>query len=132
MTDNVNKNRIMYKITVMDTFSSAHRLKNYRGKCENLHGHNWKVEVTLSGRALDKSGILFDFTVLKKILKNIIFRLDHANLNEISYFKKFNPTSENIAKYIFDKLQLQVTRFKLEIAEVAVWESDTSKAVYEK
>jgi 6-pyruvoyltetrahydropterin/6-carboxytetrahydropterin synthase len=117
----------MYKIKVESDFSSAHNLRGYRGKCEELHGHNWKVEVLLCASRLDKSGMLEDFKVLKMQLNRILDTLDHKYLNDIAYFSKVNPTSENIAKYIFDRLKTQNPKLKA----VTVWESDDSCATYE-
>ena len=116
----------MYEIKIQSDFSAAHNLRNYRGKCENLHGHNWKVEVKLSSRKLDKIGMVMDFTKLKEITKDIISDLDHKYLNEIAYFKKINPTSENIAKFIYGK----IGKRNKNIAAVSVWENDTSCATY--
>ncbi|MCD6220945.1 6-carboxytetrahydropterin synthase QueD, partial [bacterium] len=95
----------MYEIKIIDEFSAAHRLKNYKGKCENLHGHNWKVEVVISGEFLDKTGLLLDFGILKEKLNFVLKKLDHKNLNRISFFYRTNPTSENIAYYIFIKMK---------------------------
>ena len=82
-----------YEISVESHFSAAHRLRGYKGKCENIHGHNWKVEITFSGQKLDKTGMLMDFTDAKKYLKVIMERLDHKDLNLLPSFKKINPTS---------------------------------------
>ena len=115
----------MYKIKVELGFSSAHNLRGYKGKCEELHGHNWKVEVEVGSKKLDKTGMVMDFTYLKDKLKKVLEPMDHKYLNKIPYFKKVNPTSENIAKYIFDKLStsLSVGNLKgLNILEVTVWE----------
>jgi 6-pyruvoyltetrahydropterin/6-carboxytetrahydropterin synthase len=90
----------MYSIRVDGHFSSAHNLRGYKGKCEELHGHNWRVEVVAASDKLDKLGVVMDFTVIKTHLHEVIEKLDHKYLNEIPYFLKFNPTSENIAKYI--------------------------------
>src|SRR3989338_1026688 len=107
-----------YSIKVEADFSSAHNLREYRGKCEALHGHNWKVEVAASGEKLDKAGMLLDFRYLKMQLNKLLDKLDHKYLNKIPYFKKLNPTSENIAKYIYDTLKPKVPNIK----SVTVWE----------
>lgn len=117
-----------YSIKIEDNFSSAHNLRGYKGKCEELHGHNWKVEVVLASAKLDKIGLVMDFTELKKQLSKVLEKLDHKYLNNIPYFKKNNPTSENIAKYIYDSLKLQVRILK----SVTVWESEKSSATYYK
>lgn len=116
----------MYSLKVESYFSSAHNLRGYKGKCEELHGHNWKVEVTVAKRKLDKLGMVLDFKYLKKELDNILERLDHRYLNDLPYFKKVNPTSENIASYIYRNLKGIIA----EIQSVTVWESDNSSACY--
>ncbi len=116
----------MYEVTIRSNFSSAHRLREYKGKCENLHGHNWAVEAAVSSKTLDEHGLLIDFGRLKEKLRGILDGLDHTNLNELPPFDKENPTSENIAKFIFDKLKGSGIRAQ----RVSVWESDTSCATY--
>lgn len=122
----------MFEIEVELSFSAAHYLRNYQGKCETLHGHNWQVKATIEGRRLEKGGMLLDFGELKKKLKEVLEKLDHRNLNEIAYFKKVNPTSENIAKFIFDKLsqRLKATATGYRLSKITVWETDTSSASY--
>ena len=117
----------MYKIKVESTFSSAHNLRGYHGKCEALHGHNWKVEVSVAGDKLDKAGMVLDFKLLKKKLNEILEKLDHRYLNDIAYFKKINPTSENISEYIFQNIHRQIPQ----VCAVTVWENNTSCATYE-
>ena len=116
----------MYKIEVFSDFSSAHKVRGYKGKCENIHGHNWKVGVELSSDKLNEIGIVADFRDVKKRLEDILQRLDHKDLNSLPYFKKVNPTSENIAKFIFDELKKK----KLPASSVSVWEADDAKATY--
>ena len=118
----------MFEIRVSSEFSSAHSLRGYRGKCEELHGHNWKIEVSVSAKELNKSGMVMDFKELRSRLNNVIAKLDHKHLNELSYFKKVNPTSENIAKYIFN--ELAVGKLAYTIDKVTVWESENSCASY--
>ncbi len=118
----------MYNIKVEGNFSSAHNLKGYKGKCEELHGHNWRVEAVVSAALLDKSGMAMDFKALKKQLNACLERLDHKYLNRTPYFKKINPTSENIAKYIYDTLKKRIRN----ISAVTVWENNTSCATYER
>ena len=118
----------MYKIQVEGNFSSAHNLRGYKGKCEELHGHNWKVEIVAAKVSLDKAGLLLDFHYLKKKLKAVLERLDHKYLNKIPYFKKVNPTSENIARYIYEQLKSGVPA----LSSVTVWESANSSATYEE
>ena len=119
---------MLYSIKVEAGFSSAHNLRGYKGKCEDLHGHNWKVETVVSSRKLDKIGMVLDFKFLKAELNNILEELDHKYLNNIPYFKKTNPTSENISRYIYKKLKAR----NLDIESVTVWENDTSCATYEE
>ena len=118
----------MFEIEVELSFSSAHYLRGYKGKCESLHGHNWRVKATVSGKELNREGLLLDFKELKERLRKVLEELDHKNLNEISYFKRVNPTSENIAKFIFDKLKREIIKGKLK--KITVWESDNSLASY--
>lgn len=116
----------MYTARIINEFSGAHNLRGYEGKCENLHGHNWKVEVEVTKTELDKIGMVEDFKNMKKILGELIDKLDHKYLNDLSYFKKHNPTSENIAKYIYDALSKNMSG----LGKVTVWESDSSSASY--
>ncbi len=116
----------MFEVRVETNFSSAHHLLNYKGKCENIHGHNWKVEVTLKGNTLDTSGILVDFKVLKKKVNEIIDYLDHKDINEIAEFKGISPSSENIAKYIYFKVKEEFNN----VFKVSVYETPTSCATY--
>jgi 6-pyruvoyltetrahydropterin/6-carboxytetrahydropterin synthase len=116
----------VYKLQVEADFSSAHNLRGYKGKCEELHGHNWKVELTVGSKDLDKTGMVLDFKFLKASLNKILDKLDHKYLNEIDYFKEVNPTSENIAKYIYDSLKSEVPV----LISITVWESDKARATY--
>ncbi len=116
----------MFEVKVETHFSSAHHLLNYKGKCENLHGHNWKVEVSARGENLDKSNILVDFKVLKKIVSETVDYLDHKDLNEIPEFQGESPSSEFIAKFIYKKIKEHL----VEISRVDVWETPTSRASY--
>jgi len=116
----------MYSIKIETDFSAAHNLRGYKGKCEELHGHNWKVEAEVSKDKLDKIGMALDFKYLKIKLEKVLNTLDHKYLNNIPYFKKANPTSENIAKYIYDRLKKQ----GLKVKSITVWESENSQATY--
>jgi 6-pyruvoyltetrahydropterin/6-carboxytetrahydropterin synthase len=118
----------VYKVKVEANFSSAHNLRGYKGKCEELHGHNWKVEAVAGNSRLDKIGFVLDFKCMKKILNRLLDELDHKYLNKLAYFKKINPTSENIAKYIYDKLKPEIP----ELISVTVWENPASCAIYEE
>lgn len=121
----------MYKLRVKSEFSAAHNLREYRGKCEALHGHNWKVEAGLVARDVGRNGLAMDFHVIKKALKKILGELDHAYLNELPYFKKHNPTSENLARYIYEKLRIKLRTADCGLREVTVWESDNCSATYD-
>lgn len=116
----------MYTVKVEANFSSAHNLRRYRGKCEELHGHNWKVEAVVRADKLDKAGMVMDFKYLKKKLNSILDKFDHKYLNDTAYFKKVNPTSENIAGFIYGNLKKEVPG----LDSVTVWENDTSAATY--
>lgn len=122
----------MFTITVKTEFNAAHHLREYKGKCEALHGHNWAVELSVCANTLNKSGMAVDFTVLKKELNSLLEGIDHKYLNELKYFKKINPTSENIAKYIYDNMKRNCGKYKVKIKNVSVWETPTSCATYEE
>jgi len=120
---------MQYKIIVEASFSAAHQLRGYKGKCENLHGHNWKIQAVFSKNKLNETGLVLDFNEAKKFLEKILNGLDHKNLNQISFFKKNNPTSELIAKFIFDKLK-RLAGNKADLEKVCVWETPASCASY--
>lgn len=122
----------MFEISVLSDFSSAHNLRGYRGKCEELHGHNWQIEISLGCRKLDKIGMVEDFKVVKEKLKKVLSALDHKYLNDLPYFKKHNPTSENIAKYIFDKMEMSLYGSGKKMIFVKVWETANSSATYRR
>lgn len=122
----------MYELKIIEWFSAGHFLRQYRGKCENLHGHNWKVEVIVSGKNLGQADMLIDFSELKKILQQVLQQLDHRLLNEVKPFDRINPTAENIAAYIFNQLikNKKYFRRRVRLKEVRVWENETCCAVY--
>lgn len=120
----------MFEISVRMDFSAAHNLRGYQGKCEALHGHNWKVEVALGSAVVDKVGMVEDFTVIREKLKDVLSLLDHKYLNSLTYFKKINPTSENIAKLIYGKMKERMKALSLKVVSVKVWETDNCCAVY--
>jgi 6-pyruvoyltetrahydropterin/6-carboxytetrahydropterin synthase len=123
----------MYEVTVEAGFSSGHYLRNYHGKCENPHGHNYKVRVTLAGAALDSSGLLLDFKLLKQVLKPAIDRIDHQMLNDLEPFIELNPSAENLAKYFFDQTNGQLsgmTDGRVRVKDCTIWETDTTTATY--
>jgi 6-pyruvoyltetrahydropterin/6-carboxytetrahydropterin synthase len=120
----------MYEITVHSHFSGAHRLRYLHGKCEGLHGHNWKVEVSVVSNRLGKEGVVIDFGILKQKLEKALKPLDHTFLNDLPYFSEIEPSSENIAKYIFNKLKNELKGHQGMLKKVIAWESETSSAAY--
>jgi len=120
----------MYEIKVIGEFSSAHKLKSYKGKCENLHGHNWKVELIVAGEILNSIGLLIDFQILKKKLNIVLKNLDHKNLNLIPFFRDKNPSSENIAFFIYKKMEQILKGYPLKVKKVTVWENEKQCASY--
>ena len=115
----------MFEVNVKLKFSAAHRVEDYPGNCERLHGHNWVVEVSSSSENLDKLGMVVDFRTLKEKGKKVISLLDHQYLNEVPPFNQINPTAENIAKFIFDEVSREI-----ELTSVTVYESEETKATY--
>ncbi len=123
----------MFEVSVEETFAAGHALRNYRGKCENVHGHNYRVQVTFSGPELDSIGLLVDFVEVKKLMGTVVDRLDHQFLNDLPPFDVLNPSAENIAKYFYDEIGSglgQGTAVKL--GQVRIWETDTSCATYRR
>jgi 6-pyruvoyltetrahydropterin/6-carboxytetrahydropterin synthase len=122
----------MYEVSVDETFAAAHNLRGYKGKCENLHGHNYKVRVTLAGKEVDSVGLLYDFVHLKQVIQSVIRSLDHKYLNELSPFDVLNPSAENIARYIYDQTakQLHQAPNGAGVSSITVWESDVTAATY--
>lgn len=120
----------MYELAIETTFSAAHQLRGYGGKCEKLHGHNWRVIVYVTAEKLNEIGLAIDFTELKKITEEIIAPLDHTCLNEVFPFTEINPSSENIAKWIYDNLAKRLAGKDVQVSMVTVWESETASATY--
>jgi len=120
----------MYELKIITEFSAAHNLRNFRGKCEALHGHNWKVEVVLSGKNLDDSGVVLDFAEVKSATNEIISEIDHRYLNDLPFFVENNPSSENIARYIFHGLKEKIDNDRVRIRRVTAWESQDACASY--
>jgi 6-pyruvoyltetrahydropterin/6-carboxytetrahydropterin synthase len=123
----------MYEVTVEADFSSGHYLRNYKGKCENPHGHNYKVQVTLAGKELDAAGLLLDFKLLKQVLRPVIDRIDHRMLNDLEPFIELNPSAETMAKYFYDQTNEQLgamTQGRVRVKDATIWETDTTKATY--
>jgi 6-pyruvoyltetrahydropterin/6-carboxytetrahydropterin synthase len=123
----------MFEVTVQDHFSSGHYLRDYYGKCENPHGHNYRVVVTLIGEQLEPNGLLLDFKLLKRILQPTIQYLDHNMINDLEPFTSLNPSAENLAKYFFDRAAsqlLEMTAGRVRVKDCVIWETDTSFARY--
>jgi 6-pyruvoyltetrahydropterin/6-carboxytetrahydropterin synthase len=123
----------MFEVTVEDSFAAGHYLRNYKGKCEKPHGHNYKIRVTLTGHDLDKAGLLLDFKDLREVMKHVIERLDHQMINDIEPFIELNPSAENLAKYFYEQAseRLQrVTSGRVRVRNVTVFETDTTTATY--
>ena len=122
----------MFEISVDENFAAGHYLRGYKGKCENQHGHNYRVRVTMEGRELDSTGLLYDFVHLKQVIQTVIRTLDHKNLNDFAPFDKLNPSAENIAKYIYDETAKQMRKSPngAVISEITVWETNTSAATF--
>ncbi len=120
----------MYELMVESKFAAAHQLRGYKGKCENLHGHNWRVTVAVTAERLNEQGLAIDFLDFKKSLRDVLDQLEHTFLNDIFPFTQINPSSENLAKWIYDTLAKKMNDDNVEVASVTVWESDTASASY--
>lgn len=123
----------MFEITVANHIDSAHSLRGYQGKCANIHGHTWRVEVTLKGENLNGIGLLVDFSEVKKIVREVTEAFDHKLINDIEPFDRVNPSSENLARYVYDEIKKRLSSYEgVSIVRVLVSESrDTSAAYYE-
>lgn len=119
----------MYELMVTGRFAAAHSLRNFKGRCEALHGHNWKVEVVVSGSRLDEAGLLMDFGELKKLMNAALDELDHKHLNEVPPFDAENPSSELIARHLYGRIAQGLPEH-VRMARVSAWESDDSRATY--
>ena len=122
----------MFQVTVDETFSSGHALRGYKGKCENVHGHNYKVRVTLEGPQLDSVGLLYDFTHLKRVIREIVGGVDHKFLNDMAPFDIINPSAENLAKYFYEETTRQMNAMPegARVTSITIWETDTTSATY--
>ena len=123
----------MFEITVEESFAAGHYLREYKGKCENPHGHNYRVRVKLAGQELDKAGLLVDFKDLKELMKPVIERLDHQMMNDLTPFTTVNPSAENLAKHFYEETAAKlksVTNGRVRVKEVTVWETDSTTATY--
>jgi len=120
----------MFELKIVNHFAAAHQLTMVAKKCENLHGHNWKVEVYVKGERLNKAGVLVDFGIVKGHVKAIMKRLDHKFLNELEFFSHGNPSSENIARYIAHSLAEEMQIPGVRVSRVTAWESEDASATY--
>ena len=120
----------MYYLSIKTHFAAAHRLINYQGDCENLHGHNWNVEVTVATRELDAAGLGIDFKILKRHTRELLGELDHKYLNDLEPFLAVSPSSEHIARFLFERLSSQLDNDNVRVERVAVWESEFACATY--
>jgi len=120
----------MYELILQEAFAAAHRLPASGGKCASLHGHNWKIEVTVRGEELGENGILVDFKDIKDATARVVQGLDHQFLNELEPFEKANPSSENIAHHIYDGLSKALNTRGVKVSRVTAWESETACATY--
>ncbi len=118
----------MFEIIVRDHIASAHQLHGYDGPCKHLHGHTWNIEVVMIGDKLDEVGLLTDFKIVKKKLKDILMPIDHVCLNDLPAFKDTNPSTENLARHIY--CELNKVSAPLKLKHVQVWESDTASIIY--
>jgi 6-pyruvoyltetrahydropterin/6-carboxytetrahydropterin synthase len=123
----------MFEVTIEETFAAGHALRNYKGKCENVHGHNYRCQVSLAGETLDEIGLLVDFVELKKAVHAVIDRMDHQWLNDLPPFDKLNPSAENMARFIYDEVEAALpARSGVGIQFVRLWETDTCSATYRR
>jgi 6-pyruvoyltetrahydropterin/6-carboxytetrahydropterin synthase len=120
----------MYEVTIIKSFSAAHLLAQIGGKCEELHGHNFKVEVTVAAPDLNESGLMIDFRDVKKWLDSILEDLDHRTLNDLPEFTDKNPSAENVAQYIARRLEPLVQQAQVKVARVKIWESENAAVTY--
>jgi len=121
----------MFEVTIEETFAAGHALRNYHGKCENVHGHNYRCQVTVEGEQLDSIGLLVDFVELKRVVHSVLDRLDHQWLNEFPPFDVLNPSAENIARYIYEEVSRGLgPKEATRLAFVKLWETDTASAIY--
>ena len=120
----------MYELKITSQFAAAHQLREIRGGCENLHGHNWKIEVCVQGNTLGNDGLLIDFRVVKGETKRVIDKLDHKFLNELASFENTEPSSENIARHIFESISRNLKIQGVKVSKVTAWESDSACASF--
>lgn len=120
----------MYELVIESKFAAAHQLRNYKGRCENLHGHNWRVTVHVTAEKLNEIGLAMDFADLKRITREQLDQLEHVYLNEVFPFTEINPSSENIARWLYNNLSKKINDDNIMLSMITVWESDTASASY--
>ena len=121
----------MFEVTIEETFAAGHALRNYKGKCENVHGHNYRCQVVVEGAELDDIGLLVDFVELKRVVHGVLDRLDHQWLNEFPPFDKLNPSAENMARYIYEQVSGGLKAPQgVRVGQVRLWETDTASVTY--
>jgi 6-pyruvoyltetrahydropterin/6-carboxytetrahydropterin synthase len=122
----------MFQVSVDETFSSGHALRGYQGKCENVHGHNYKVRIVLEGPSLDSIGLLYDFAHLKRVIREIVAGVDHRFLNDQAPFDVINPSAENLAKFFYEETARRMNAGPqgARLASVTIWETDVTSATY--
>jgi 6-pyruvoyltetrahydropterin/6-carboxytetrahydropterin synthase len=119
----------MFEVSVEETFAAGHALRGYQGKCENVHGHNYRVQLTVEGERLDEIGLLLDFGEVKRLVRAVVARLDHRFLNDLPPFDALNPSAENLAKYFYDEISAQMPK-SARLGQVKIWETDITSATY--
>jgi 6-pyruvoyltetrahydropterin/6-carboxytetrahydropterin synthase len=119
----------MFEVSVEETFAAGHALRGYRGKCENVHGHNYRVQLAIEGPELDPIGLLVDFVEVKKLIHGVINYLDHRFINDLPPFDALNPSAENLAKYFYDEISARLNP-PLRLGQVKIWETDITSATY--
>jgi 6-pyruvoyltetrahydropterin/6-carboxytetrahydropterin synthase len=120
----------LYELKIVTHMAAAHQLREYGGPCEKLHGHNWKIEVYITGAELGEDGLLIDFRRVKEATATFLEKWDHTFLNEVEPFRSVNPSSENIARYIYQSLSRDLNDRKVKVSKVTAWESETACATY--
>lgn len=120
----------MYELRIVTQMAAAHQLREFSGKCEKLHGHNWKIEIYVTGGELGPNGILIDFKLIKEAAHRVVQKLDHTFLNELKPFQDKNPSSENIAHFVFNSLSQELDNDQVKVSKVTAWESDTACATF--
>ncbi len=120
----------LYVIAKELEFAAAHQVRGYKGGCENLHGHNWRVRLTVAATTLNHLSMVIDFRELKRVMRDVIAPFDHRHMNEVAPFDDINPTSENVARYVFEQAAARLDDGRVRVVRVDIWENDTSKATF--